>query len=100
MDITELLNPAAETYNIFDVSDEDIFRMVMDAKTAREGCRAGNDDVGKVIDSDDLDVAAEPSPTCSEALQACMLLKRYIIDMDDPATQKLEVMLGSFGHMT
>ena len=55
---------------------------------------AGNDEASKVTDSDDLNVAAEPSPTHSEALQACMLLKRYIIDMDDPAAQKLDVTLG------
>ena len=37
MDVTELVNPAEETHNIFNASDEDIFGAVMDAKTVREG---------------------------------------------------------------
>ena len=100
MDIAELLNPAAETPNFFDASDEDIFRAVMDAKMAREGGKSSSDEVGNLDTKDDPDAASEPSPTRSQALQACMLLKRYIVDMDDPAARKLEVMLGSFGRMT
>ena len=36
MDIAELLNPAAETHNVFDASNEDIFRAVTDAKVGKE----------------------------------------------------------------
>ena len=32
MDIAELLNPAVETHNVFDASNEDILGAVMDAK--------------------------------------------------------------------
>ena len=37
MDITELLNPVAESSHVFDAGDEDIFQAVMDTKAAR--CR-------------------------------------------------------------
>ena len=87
------MNPAAESHNIFGASNEDIFWAVMDAKEAREG---GSESDPK----DDLDAAAEPSPTRSQALQASLFLKRYIADMDDPAARKLEAMLGFFGCMT
>ena len=93
MDVTKLLNPAAESHNIFGTSDEDIFGAVMDTKEAWEG---GSESDPK----DDLDAAAEPSPTCSQALQVSLLLKRYIADMNDPAARKLEAMLGFFRCMT
>lgn len=92
MDIAELLNPAAETHNVFDASDEDIFGAVMDAEKARESAKGGGDEVDDATD--------EPGPTRSQALQATLLLKKYLVDMDDPAARKLEVMLGSFGCMT
>ncbi|KAF8511528.1 hypothetical protein JB92DRAFT_2725495 [Gautieria morchelliformis] len=53
-------------------------------------------------DSDDIDndVPIEPAPTHHEALQAVLLLRRYVRDIDDPFTHKLEMMLGSFGQRT
>ncbi|KAF8556593.1 hypothetical protein OG21DRAFT_1459019 [Imleria badia] len=98
MDVTELLNPAAETHNIFDATDEDICEAMMDAKMAREGGNGDSDEVGDT--NGELGTAAEPSPTRSQALQAPLLLKRYLADMDDPAARRLEAMLGFFGRMT
>jgi hypothetical protein len=66
------------------VTDEDIFGAVMDAKTVQEGGEGGSDEVGDT--KDNLDAA----PTRNQALQACLLLKRYIIGIDDPASRKLE----------
>jgi hypothetical protein len=73
MDVAELLNPAVETHNIFDKSDEDIFGAVMDPKTAREGGEGGSDEVGNP--KDDLNTA----PTCNQALQMCLLLLQTLM---------------------
>lgn len=101
MDITKLLNPAAETTpNFFDMSDEDIFGAVMDTKMAWKGGKSGSDESWWLRHKDNPNADSEPSPTCSQALQACMLLKRYIVNMDDPVAWNLEVMLGSFRHIT
>ena len=100
MDIAELLHPTAETHNISEATDEDIFGAVMDTKMAWEGGEGDSDKVDDTKSGLDAATTSEPSLTHSEALQACLLLKRYIVDMDNPAARKLEVMLGSFGCMT
>ncbi|KIK81930.1 hypothetical protein PAXRUDRAFT_154894 [Paxillus rubicundulus Ve08.2h10] len=91
MDIMELLNLAVETHDVFDVTDEDIFESVMDAKKLWE--RNGGDD------NNDINMPA-PSLTRSEVLQALLTLRKYIAALDDPFARKLEVMLGSFGQWT
>ncbi|KIK80404.1 hypothetical protein PAXRUDRAFT_15820 [Paxillus rubicundulus Ve08.2h10] len=94
MDITELLNPAAEAHNVFGATNEDIYQAVMDAKKVWESAVWGaSDDV-------DNDTPVEPAPTCGEALQAVLLLRKYTEDLNDPFAHKLEMMLGSFGQMT
>ena len=90
MDIAGLLNLAAEMSNVFKATDEDIYQSVMDVKKAREGI---NDDI-------DSDLPVEPGPTQNEALQAVLVLKKYVQDLDDPFAHKLEMMLGSFGQRT
>ncbi|KAI6120138.1 hypothetical protein EDD16DRAFT_1479251 [Pisolithus croceorrhizus] len=94
MALTELLNLAMETHNMYEASDEDIFTAVMDAKKVREMNTEG-DEV-----SNDLAVPAELGPTCKEALQASLLLQEFVSDMDSPFACNLEVMLCSFGHRT
>ncbi|KAI6126498.1 hypothetical protein F5141DRAFT_1081248 [Pisolithus sp. B1] len=94
MALTELLNLAMETHNMYEASDEDIFTAVMDAKKVRETNTEG-DEV-----SNDLAVPAELGPTCKEALQASLLLQEFVSDMDSPFARNLEVMLCSFGHRT
>jgi hypothetical protein len=89
MDVLALLNPALETCNIFDAMDEDIFESMMDAKKLRER-NGGSDD-------DDTDMPA-PGLTCCDALQAALILRKYVGSFGDPFTRKLEVMLGSFGQ--
>ena len=90
MDIAGLLNPAAEMSDIFEATDEDIYQSVMEAKKAQEGI---NDDM-------DSDLLVELGPARNEALQAVLILKRYVQDLDDPFARKLEMMLGSFGQRT
>ncbi|KAH7888213.1 hypothetical protein F5I97DRAFT_1806003 [Phlebopus sp. FC_14] len=60
----------------------------MDAKKLRER-NCGHDD-------EDMDMSAL-GPTCSEALQAVLMLRKYVGTFNDSFTRKLEVMLGSFG---
>ncbi|KAF8520133.1 hypothetical protein JB92DRAFT_2896315, partial [Gautieria morchelliformis] len=83
MDIAELLNPAAESH-MFEGTDEDIYQSVMDDNS--------ND-----IDGD---IPIEPASTRNEALQAVLVLSKYVRDIDDPFSRKLEMMLGSFGQRT
>ena len=86
-----LLNPAAEMSDIFEATDEDIYQSVMEAQKVREGI---NDDT-------DSDLPVEPGPARTEALQAVLILKRYVQDLDDPAfARKLGMMLGSFRQRT
>ncbi|KAI5982224.1 hypothetical protein EDD15DRAFT_2181399 [Pisolithus albus] len=95
MDIAELLDPAAETHNLFDATDTDIHDAVMEAKRSCEesailGMSADDNNEGPV----------EPSPTCNEALQAVLVLQKYTKSLNDPFARKLELMLGTFGQRT
>ncbi|KAF8524109.1 hypothetical protein BU17DRAFT_85202 [Hysterangium stoloniferum] len=76
MNVTELLNPADEMHNIFDATDKDIYQAVMDAKAAMVQEVNGKGNSGDVE-------AVEPHPTRSEALQAALVLKKYMNQLDD-----------------
>ncbi|KAF9228610.1 DDE-domain-containing protein [Gyrodon lividus] len=95
MDIATLLSPAVETYNMFDATDEDIFESMMDVKMLQE--RNAKDD-----NNDDIDNSEPQAPglTRREALQAMLMLKKYIRTINNPFSHKFEVMLGSFGQQT
>ena len=92
MDIEDLLNPAGETPILTEASDEDIFRSVMDAVEARENI--------KINGGDDLDdeVEIEPQPTRCEVLKAVSTISKYINELDDPVSRKLEGLLRSFNR--
>jgi hypothetical protein len=90
MDIVALLNPAIETCNIFDVTDEDIFESVMGAKKLRERNAEGDNEL-------EVDVVVAPGPMRSELLQAVSMLRKHIGTVNN---RKLEVMLGQFGQWT
>jgi hypothetical protein len=92
MDIAEFLNPAVESHNHFDATDEYIFNSVMDAKKLERGAR-GDDD-------DHIDISAPAGPTRRELLQAALMLRKPVAALNDPFSLKLEVMLGSFGQRT
>ena len=100
MSLAELLNPAVESHNLFEATDEDIFRAVMDAKTAREVNKGGSDDIADMNDESGISGPVEPHPARNEALQAVLLLEKYVNELDDPFARKFEVMLGTFGRRT
>ena len=93
MDIKALLNPAAELQMIDEVTDKEIFCMVLDAQNAEEeGPINGGDD------NIDDNVSVEACLTYREVLQASAVITRYIDSVDDPLACKLETVLSSFGH--
>ena len=94
MSITEFLNPAAETHNLFEATENDIYEAVMDAKTVKDGLDGDNNDSEKDV------TPTKPGPARHEALQAVLTLQEYIGTINDPFVRKLEVMLNSFGWAT
>jgi hypothetical protein len=95
MDITELLNPAVESHNLFDATDKDIFDSVMGAKMVSEGNARGKDN------DTDIDVPeAMAGPTRRELLEAALMLRKHAATLNEPFACKLEVMLGLFGQWT
>lgn len=91
MDIAEFLDPAMEAHDFFEATDEDIYEAVMDAKAARDGLDA---------DDDDLQSNDTLAPTCAEALQAAMTLQKYVSTINEPIARKVEVVLESLGWAT
>ncbi|KAI6151408.1 hypothetical protein EDD17DRAFT_1491465 [Pisolithus thermaeus] len=94
MNITELLNPAAESHNIFEATDVDIYNAVMEAQKACEQSAV----LGTSDDNDEEPV--EAAPTRKEALQAVVLLRKYTKGLDNPCAHKVESVLSTFGQMT
>ena len=90
MSLEELLNPVAESHTMDETSDEKIYRVVMEAQ---HGNLMTNDDTAE----DDL--VLDPPPTCHEALQAILVITKYVEAMDEPLAQTLEKNLGSFQHL-
>ena len=77
MDIMEFLNPTVETVNVFDATDEEIYNSVIEAKKLHESV------VSKVSEDDDNEPVA-PVITCTEALQAALVLHKYTKDLNNP----------------
>lgn len=71
----------------------------MDAKVVWEVNVAGSDKFGASKVNGD-NVASEPGASCQEVLQAVMLLKKHVGELDDPFSCRFEEMLGSFGRKT
>jgi hypothetical protein len=87
IDIESLLNPRIEVQTTEEVSDEEIYQAVIDAKKAQENMEInGRDDIG-------TDAHVEPHPTLHEVLQAASVLGRYIEESNDPNACKLESIL-------
>lgn len=85
--LEEFLNPPGEAHGFEEVTDEDIFNAVMEARR-EEGHHDGDD-----IDTDTL---VEPTPTREEALQAALTIIRYIKDKDGAYFRELEASLALF----
>jgi hypothetical protein len=73
MDIEHLLNPRIEIQTMEDMSDEEIYKAVMDAKRAQEDIEINGGD-----DSDTDIPVVEPRPTSQEVLKAASVIGRYI----------------------
>jgi hypothetical protein len=84
MDIKNLLNPVGKSQILTETSDEDIFQCVMDAIKARE-----NIDINGGDDGDD-GVVVEPQLTRREVLKAVSTISKYIDELDDPVSRKIE----------
>ena len=92
MNIAELLNPATETTNVFDATDEDIFQSVMDAKELGESTVTVGDEIGRA--------ALEPRPLRMDVLQVVMMVKRDLAISEDSRDHKLEMLLDSYAQRT
>ncbi|KAF8546152.1 hypothetical protein OG21DRAFT_1215477 [Imleria badia] len=90
----DLLDPASEGHIIFEATDEDRYRAVMEGKTVREAHSqaAGVDEA----DNADLDEPIKPGLTHDESFQATLVLRRYI---KEPFMRLLKVM-ASVGKRT
>jgi hypothetical protein len=91
MDIDTLLNPADKSMD--EATDKEIYQAVMVARQAQEDAsiNGGDDDV-------DDDAFIDDCPTHREVLQATSLISRYLDGLHNPVAQKLETLLGTFGH--
>ena len=85
MDIKALFNPAAETQNLDEMTNEEICQAVQDAQKAEY----------EVTDSGESDGEA-PCPTHCEVLQAVSVINNYVDNLDDTLAQKLKVVLCAF----
>ena len=90
MEIESLLNPEGESQILREISDEEIYQAVMDTLEARENMEiTGWDDV-------DNNVPPEPCPTCCNVVKATSTINKYIIELNDSQSCKLEAMLNAF----
>ena len=96
MDLSELLNPACETHDMFDATDQDICDAILEAKKAREDTDFDNSS------TTDSKIPLNAAMTHKEALQAVYGLRKYIMDLelDTPFAHTFKTMLGRFGHET
>ena len=90
MEIESLLNPEGESQILTEISNEEIYQVVMDALEARENMEiTGWDDV-------DNNMPPKPHPTCCNIVKATSTINKYIIKLNDPQSCKLEAMLNAF----
>ena len=76
MSLSELLNPACETHDMFDATDQDICDGVLEAKKALECTHSDFDS------STDSNVPLNAAMTRKEALQVVYGLWKYLMDSE------------------
>lgn len=92
MDIESLLNPAGKSQVLMEASDHEIYQAVMDAIDAHEDVEInGRDNV-------DNNIPLEPHPTRHDILTAISAIGRYVNDLNELITCKMEAVLGSFSR--
>ncbi|KAF8416910.1 hypothetical protein L210DRAFT_3428846 [Boletus edulis BED1] len=99
MSIEELVNPAIESVNIFDVTDEEIYEAVMEMKKQEEDV----ENIPKVAEGTENGFSVDTrivARTRSEALQMASALQGFVGLMNTPYARRLEVALGDFGRET
>ncbi|KIL65026.1 hypothetical protein M378DRAFT_162590 [Amanita muscaria Koide BX008] len=77
------------------VTDSEIYHAIMDSQEVHEN---GTEGLGNSNDHDTP--TRRPHPTRREALQAALLLKRYLAAIDDPFARKMEASLDLFVYQT
>ena len=90
MDIKALLGPEGESQVLTETSDKEICQLVMDAIKAHENMDINGGD--NIEDG----VLTDPCPTHHDVLKAVSTICRYIEDLNDPITWKMEALLGIF----
>ena len=90
MDIEALLNPTGESHVLTETSDKEIYQAIIDSTSAHENIKINE---GDGVDDDG---PVEPRPTRHEVLKAVSTIKKYTNDLNDPFSQKIEALLGSF----
>ena len=92
MSIEALLNPQEELPTIEETTDEEIFQAVMDAKEVHE--ESPHDKGDNDIEDDS---PSNICPTRNEVLQAALVVKKYIQELNNPFAHKLEGIIDNFG---
>ena len=91
MDIELLLNPEGQSTLLMEMSDQEIYQVVMDAVDACENIHInGTDDIN------DIQSATDPHPTHHDVLKVVSTIRQYVKDLNEPISQKLEALLASF----
>ncbi|PBK71399.1 hypothetical protein ARMSODRAFT_1017303 [Armillaria solidipes] len=93
MSIESLLNPEAKHDDMEEITDEDIFDVVIMVQNKEEVEEACNADASG-------DECIIPIPSRKEALKAVSTLQQYIGSMNDPFLHQLEGILASFSWKT
>jgi hypothetical protein len=96
MNLDKLLNPANEHNMYDDGTEEEIHQAVLERHNAEQDREHNGGDVVE----DDADEIAEAKPSCQEALAVALTLSKYVADVNEPFTRKLEVIFASFGRQT
>jgi hypothetical protein len=95
LNLEDLLNLEPEQQVVEQATDKEIFHVVMASHAAEEDM----DIVGGADDEDD-DAEILPCPSRWAALEAAIMLERYISILEEPYARRLETLLLSFGRQT
>ncbi len=89
MEIDSLLNPEGKSQILTETSDKEIYQVVIDVLEACENMEVtGWDDV-------DDNVPPEPCPTHRNIVKATSIINKYIIELDDHQSRRLEAVRGN-----
>ncbi|KAI6132307.1 hypothetical protein EDD16DRAFT_1468575 [Pisolithus croceorrhizus] len=87
LSLKELLNPVTESHVMDVASDKEIYHVVMETQH------------GNLLTNDDEDGPTDSPPTHCKALEAALVIVKYVETMEEPLAHTLEKDLGSFQHL-